>query len=145
MIASTMPRRIRTVLLALLMVVTLGLVWLIFVNIDRTPVSSPLPNPNGYDDFMLAGAAVTGDVRTTDPDELRALVSTNAEALRLVRLGLTRKSSVFTLAAITNNAVAMNDLPKFKTLALLLEANGRLAELEHRPADAAASYFDAIH
>ena len=141
-----MPRRIRTVLFVVLALVTLALARLILFDAGRMPSSSaPLPNPNGYDDFLKAGAAVTGDLaRTSDLDELHALVATNSEALRLLSLGLTRRSSLSTVSAITNFGATMHDLPKFKALALLLEVNGRLAELEHRPAEAAANYVKAM-
>jgi hypothetical protein len=106
-----------------------------------------LPNPNGYDDFLQAAAALTGDIgnsSTLDHDGLRALVSTNAEALRLLRLGLTRNCSVPTDSAMTNVAGMVTDLPRLKSLARLLAEEGRLAELEGRYGDAAHSYIDVI-
>src|SRR5437867_3628759 len=79
------------------------------LSTGRTPPSPPLPNPNGYDDFLNAAALLTGDVgnaSTSDHDSLRALVSTNSETLRLLRLGLTRDCSVPTDSAITGQAKA---------------------------------------
>jgi hypothetical protein len=107
----------------------------------------PLPNPNGYDDFLAAAGLVTGvafDSWTFEKDELRKFVPTNAEPLRLLHLGLTRTCSVPTDSALTNLAATLNDLPKLKRLAWLLVAEGRLAELENRPADAARSYVDTV-
>src|SRR6266404_9421432 len=73
----------------------------------------PLPNPNGYGDFIKAGEGVAGNVAdwpTLSRDELRRLISTNAETLRLLRLGLTRQCSVPTDNAMTNLAGRANDL-----------------------------------
>lgn len=114
----------------------------------RTPQPPPLPNPNGYDDFLRAGRMVTGkvgDFRHLDHDALRALVETNPEPLRVLRLGLTRRCAVPTDAAIANIATLWRELGNLKSLALLLSAEGRLRELDNRPADAAQSYVDAIH
>jgi hypothetical protein len=110
----------------------------------RTPPPEPLPNPNGYDDFLRAGTMVTGkvvDYPDLDHEALRALVETNAEPLRVLRLGLTRRCAVPTDAAISNFAT---DLPNLKRLAQLLSAEGRLRELDNRPGDAADSYIDTI-
>ena len=90
---------------------------------------------------MAALGALTGDLdnsSTLDHDALRDLVATNSEPLRLVRLGLSRRCMVSVEAKTT-------DFPRLKSLALLLAAEGQLAELENRPADAASSYVDAIH
>ena len=104
-----------------------------------------LPNPNGYDDFLKAGALVVGDVSSAPTfglEELRTLMLTNAEPLRLLRLGLSRACSVPTDSFITN--FSMSDLGTLKGLAYVLVGEGRLAELENRPADATRSYLDAI-
>src|SRR5262249_5698551 len=79
-----------------------------------------------------------------DHDELRSFVVTNSEALRLLRVGLTRRCSVPTDSAIANFATTSGDLMALKSLARLLSAEGRLAEMENRPADAARSYIDSI-
>src|SRR5439155_19023133 len=58
---------------------------------------APLPNPNGYDDFVNAGRLVSKtswNYRSLTRDELGALVAENAEALKLVRLGLTKECRV---------------------------------------------------
>jgi hypothetical protein len=143
-----MPRRIRKLPLALVVMFLLALLALIVLSAGRTPARPPLPNPNGYDDFLKAAALLSGDVAnasTLDHDGLRALVSINAESLRLLRLGLTRGCSVPTDVAIMNLGAMVSDLGKLKALALLLRAEGRLAELEDRPADAAHNYVEALH
>jgi hypothetical protein len=106
-----------------------------------------LANPNGYDDFIKAGEAVLGDVSdwpVLDHDSLRDLVSTNAEPLRLLRLGLTRQCVMPMDSALTNAAGMMNQLARMKRLVHLLAAEGRLREMENRPADAALSYVEVL-
>src|SRR6266850_2172076 len=126
--------------------VLVGGVLLVMV-VGRVPPAPPLPNPNGYEDFLKAGNSITkqaGDWRDLDHDSLRVLVMTNAEALQLLRLGLTRRSAVPTDATIKNFGAISGDLMALKSVATLLAAEGRLAEMERRPADAARSYTDAI-
>jgi hypothetical protein len=79
-----------------------------------------------------------------DHEALRGLVSSNAEPLRLVRLGLTRRCSFPTAFALTNQGWVVGELPHLKRLAQLLSAEGQLAEMEGRPGDAASSYTEAI-
>ncbi len=119
----------------------------VILSIGRPATSLALPNPNGYDDLLKAGQAVAGkidDAPDLDHDELRALVATNAEALRLLRMGLSHRCAVPIDAQIANFATVSRDLAGLKSIAWVLSAEGRLAEMENRPADAARSYVDAI-
>ena len=132
-------------MLAALVAIAAGVAMLALFS-NSSP-HAPLPNPNGYDDFLKAASLLGGDpgsYETLGRDELRALVATNAEVLRVLRLGLTRQCSVPTEEMITNYAVRISDLPKLKSLRHLLAAEGRLAEMEERPADAARSYVGLI-
>jgi hypothetical protein len=72
------------------------------------------------------------------------LVSTDAEPLRLLRLGLTRQCVMPMDSALTNAAGMMNQLARMKRLVHLLAAEGRLREMENRPAEAGQSYVDAL-
>jgi hypothetical protein len=113
----------------------------------REPPSPPLPNPNGYDDFLKAASLMTGDFLNASSlghDDLRALVASNAQALALARLGLSRECSVHTDSVITNFAGQLDDLAGLKKLGMLLGQEGRLAERENRNADAVRCYMDAI-
>ena len=142
-----MAQRIRIMLLALVVIIVLANVSLIFLSVGRPPARPPLPNPNGYDDLLKAGQAVPRTMDNPadfDSDGLRALVTTNAEALRLLRLGLTRHCAVPTDATIANFRAISRDLIGLRSLAMVLSAEGRLAEMENRPADATRSYVDAI-
>jgi hypothetical protein len=120
---------------------------LIFLRLASPPAPAPLPNPNGYDDFRNAAAQLVGDpgnASTLDRDRLRALISTNADALRLVRLGLSRQCALPADSAMANVPGMLSQLADEKRLAQLLAAEGRLAEMDNRAADAARSYVDAI-
>lgn len=142
-----MPRKIRVLRLALVVIVVVAVLSLIVVITRPVPAHAPLPNPNGYDDFVKASEAVlsnAGDFPALNRDSLDALVSANAEALRLLRLGLTRPCLMPMDSALTNAAGMMSQLAGMKVLVRLLAAEGRLRELEERPADAARSYVDAI-
>ncbi len=143
-----MPRKVRTLLLALVVVVfAVALPTALFLCFGRMPPPSPLPTPPGYADFLKAAAVSTGDVgnaATLDHDGLRALVSTNAESLRLLRLGLTRQCALPADFSMTNVPGMLNDLAAMKRLGQLLVAEGRLAEMESRYGEAAHSYLDAI-
>jgi hypothetical protein len=140
-----MAKKTRNVLLGLVLGVGVVLVALAVI-VWRTPQPGPLPNPNGYDDFRRAGKMVTGkvgDFPDLDREALRALVETNAEPLRVLRLGLTRRCAVPADTAIADFA-KLRDLACLKLLAQTLSAEGRLWELDNRPGDAAHSYSDAI-
>jgi len=120
---------------------------LLALTIGQTPPPNPaLPNPNGYDSFVQAGNLILGDVSSfsdLDHDALRGLVSSNAEPLRLLRLGLSRRCAFPTDFALTNQSW-ISQLADLKRLAQLLRAEGRLAEMEGRPGDAVNAYTEAI-
>lgn len=127
---------------------TAVLMTVLVVKRSLPPAEPPLPSPNGYDDFLRAASLLTGNVdnaSTLDHDGLRALLSANAETLRLVRLGLTRHCALPAQSAMSNVPGMMSDLALLKSLTRLLIAEGQLAEMENRNADAALSYVDAIH
>jgi len=106
----------------------------------------PLPQPNGYDDFVKAAAMAadnTPDYATMGAEELRALVRTNAEALKLARVGLGRECQV-PLAYLESYTTNISHLAGFKRLAFTFAAEGRLAEMENRIADAMEAYLAVI-
>jgi hypothetical protein len=122
-------------------------VALLVFTTGRPPARPPLPNPNGCDDLVNAGEAVLGNIGDwpdLDHDSLAALVSANAESLRLLRLGMTRQCVMPMDSALTNATGMMNQLARMKRLVHLLAAEGRLREMDNQPADAARSYVDAI-
>jgi hypothetical protein len=106
----------------------------------------PLPKPNGYDDLVQAARMVsdnTSDWSTMSEEDLRALVMKNSEALKLVRTGLTHVCHV-PLDFSAPNPTYYTNLAVLKRLAQSVTAEGRLAELENRPADAAEAYLTVI-
>jgi len=140
-----MLQRFRKPLLALAVIFVLAMLTVIILSGGRTSPLPPLPNPNGYDDFLKASEVVTGnfrDVPELNRDSLDALVSTNTEALRLLRLALTRQCLMPMDSTLTNAGI--DHLGGMKRLAQLLTTEGRLSEMEDRPAEAARSYVDAI-
>jgi hypothetical protein len=109
--------------------------------------SPPLPSPNGYADLVKAGKMVSGlpdSYLKTSEQDLRAFVSTNAEALRLVRIGLGRECRVPLFDSEVGFTKHSERLSPLKALAWALAAEGRLAELEQRTNDALRAYLDCF-
>ncbi len=130
-------------ILGVLLIVAL-LVWLF----RPAPASGPvLPNPNGYDTLMRAGAQLTHaeePLTYTNKQKLLEFVEANRAVLASVRTALTQECQVpvqFSQTYITNHLPALAGL---KSLARLLKAEGKLAELEGHPTDAARSYLDGL-
>jgi hypothetical protein len=117
----------------------------------KPPQAPPLPNPNGYDDFLAAAklsAPTLGDYRTMEARDLRVLVLVNAEALRKLREGLNRECRVPAVDAGNAFPDRSSQLQQFRNLTrnltFALAAEGRLAEMESRTNDAARSYLDLV-
>jgi hypothetical protein len=125
----------------------LAMVVLLIITLGPSSAPAPLPNPNGYDDFLKAAAATTGDVGNypaMSNAALRELVTTNAEALRLLRIGLTRKCAVPPDTALTNISGMISDLAGMKRLAQLLAAECLLHQQDNQPIQAIRAALDAI-
>lgn len=139
-----MARPIARLLTGFFAVAAVLLVAALILTLSQpAPAPPPLPMPNGYDDFVKAGGMVTdtaSDYGTMSEEELRAFVKKNAEALKLVRTGLGRECRVPLDYSATNTAF-LGNLAAIKRLAQAMTAEGRLAEMENRPADAAAAYL----
>jgi len=89
--------RNRRVVFFALVALALALAIVILIPFGPEPA---LPNPNGYDDFVKAGQMVTTtldghgslvDYRELGVEGLRAFAVTNAEALKIARLGLSHR------------------------------------------------------
>ena len=120
--------------------------------ISPLPQIQPLPNPNGYDDLVKAGkmVVVNATINTTfysdmGEAQLQEVVSTNADALALARAGLSNQCQVAVQYSETYASNHLSDLASLKRLAQAFAAEGRLAEMENRPNDAAKSYLEVIH
>ena len=74
----------------------LALMAVVFLGGKSQP-PQPLPNPNGYDDFVRAGQMLTGrlsNYHTNSQEQLADFISKNKEPLQIVRLGLSRECRV---------------------------------------------------
>jgi hypothetical protein len=145
MTTKTRNRLIVLFILAFPFMVLLG--FILSQIIAPLPPVQPLPNPNGYDDFVKAGQMVannTFDFDKMNEQELQTLVNDNSNALQLVRSGLQMQCRV-ALDYSPNSSTLLDQLAGMKRLAQAFAAEGRLAEMENRPDAAAKSYLDAIH
>jgi hypothetical protein len=121
--------------------------FLVFMDGSLPPVA-PLPNPNGYEDFIKAGKILTAkedDYYQTNEANERRVVAENAQGLSLAREGLFKECRV---TVQFNSAYANNHIPDLvavKKLAITFASEGKVAEMENRPNDAVRSYLDAIH
>lgn len=110
------------------------------------PPVSPLPNPNGYDDFVKAGQMVVSNTWNFDKlnqQELQTLVDSNSNALQLARSGLQMQCRV-ALDYSANSSTPLDQLTGMKRLAQAFAAEGKLAEMENRTNDAIKSYLDLV-
>jgi hypothetical protein len=140
------------VLLSIPVAVILAVTGLLIFNAARPlPPIAPLPNPNGYDDFVKAGAMISDNYDAGDENwntmklgELRKLVAKNSDALQVARINLQEDCAVPLQFSENSMSRHLPELAGFKRLAQAFVAEGRLAEMENRPGDAAKSYLDAI-
>jgi hypothetical protein len=113
--------------------------------------SPPLPQPNGFDDALRAGQAIVQtkfldapklDVSTADAETLRPWVETNRQAVATLREAAKQPFQVpvtYDLNAITEQ---VNQYAPIRRAASALHAEGRLAALEGRNAEAAEAFLD---
>jgi hypothetical protein len=139
----------RKKLVAGLLVLGVVLLLVIFgaLLVGGGPTRPALPNPNGFDDLVKAGQAVTGnpgDYLHLSQGDLDSLLSDNAAALRELRVGLNRQCLMPLDKIVPNLSAHVGELGGFKRLAQLLCAEGQLALMNHRSLDAGRSYLDAL-
>jgi hypothetical protein len=140
------PRAAKLLTGFFIVAVLLVVAALVFTLSQPPPAPPPLPKPNGYDDLVRASRMVadnTPDYAAMDEAELRSLVETNAESLKLARRGLGHECQV-PLDYSAANPTYFTNLAGLKRLAHSLVAEGRLMELEGRPTDAADSYLAVV-
>jgi hypothetical protein len=141
---------VQTILVVVACLAAASAIYLRNVMKPRATPPPPLPSPNGYDDLVRAGGMIRGHppnggwLRGSKPDELRAWVASNAEALRLGREALAKPSRV--------PVVYEQDLQReidrasaLRNLGRLLAAESEVATREGRPEDAARSTLDVLH
>lgn len=142
-----MKRRLSIILLVLIGVCLLALPATLIIVWTRPP-AAPLPSPNGYDDLVKAGRTLPdvaiSEYRDLSYDQLRDLVSTNSEAVAMLRVGLSRACRVppiYSREQLRNHFGERHELIR---LALALAAEGRLALLDGRTKDAVKTYLDLV-
>jgi hypothetical protein len=151
-----MTSKSRNWLILLLLIPTaviLAVVGLLIFDAARPlPPIQPLPSPNGYNDLVKAGATISDNYETGDEnwdkmklEELRRLVTKNSDALQTARTNLQKDCAAPLQFSPNWGSRHLPELANFKRLAQAFVAEGRLAEMENRPGDAAKSYLDAIH
>ncbi len=143
-------RRVKRILIIFVVALPfiVAIVFLIASNHPAPTPDLPLPNPNGYDQFIKAGGLLRGDAglyTTMSEEELAALVATNAEALALARSAFTNECRVPVKYSVAYISTHINDSAAFKNLALAMTAEARLAELQDHLSEAAKDYLDVIH
>lgn len=120
---------------------------IVAITLGQAPTPlAPLPTPNGYNDLVNAGRMLSDnfvDAEKLDRVPLHTLITNNAEVFRLAHTGLYRECRVpLVFSEMGTNSIERLGL--LKGLARALTAQGRLAELENQPGDAAQCYADTI-
>jgi hypothetical protein len=146
MTTKTRNRLMALCILAFPFVVLLG--FLASQIASPLPPIQPLPNPNGYDDLVKAGEMVSTNSWNYDSanlEQLRETTAVNAEAVAHARTGLSNECRVPLQFSKTYEENHISDLVSVRMLAQAFATEGKRAEMENRPNDAAKSYLDAIH
>jgi len=111
-----------------------------------------LPNPNGYDYFVKAGAAMSGvwsnrTLTTVPLADLQAYVAANQASLELAREGL-KHHSLSHFQPVYHAASKVyhfgDSLLPLKRLGVLMSGEARIAELENQPEAAVEGYLTVM-
>jgi len=135
--------QISIVLVVFLMVILAGWIWL-----NRVPSTakseSPLPSPNGYEDFISAGerAGKIRDPETYTLKEEEELVAKHQESLTLFRSGLQKDVQV---PLHRSSGEILKDTFTLLYLGRLLWVKADAEAREERFADSLHSYLDLLH
>src|SRR5512135_1061504 len=140
-----MLRNPRTILLALVLVVVVANAWLFGYTLRPPSSTRSFPNPNGYEDLIKATEFLRGDLTNADAlnrGELKVLLASNAESLRLLRLGLSRQCALPPDSVLALGPDMKGHVKELHRLADLLWAEGRLRKMDGQINDALQSYVD---
>jgi hypothetical protein len=125
-------------------VLLLTLVCVLLLSTRHDSVSFPVPDQNGYQDFLDAAALVHGvGPDYSNQQALRAWVSQNSEAYESVRAGFGKASSVPIQVSKAWAEHHSEEVARLKWLTACLIAKGKLAEMEGRNDAAFDSFMDA--
>ncbi len=144
----------KVLILVVLAVIVVNVVIVAVVFTGGGKPARPLPNPNGYDDFVKAGQLVASnhyDYPTSGMDtlpahlpQLEALVVSNADALKLVRTGLGKECLLPPDDWPDGGNKFTDQMVSFKELAWMICIEGNVARLNNQPGKAADIYLDGI-
>jgi hypothetical protein len=128
-------------------IIATGTILALIIATPRATPDDPLPNPNGYDDFIKAGTLLSGDVASWPEmslSELRAMVTTNHSALELVRVGLTKQCRVIPYSSTTTTNNHVDDMVSAKRIGHAFAGASKLAVLDGQTNKAANLALDCI-
>ncbi len=138
-------RLIKLFLVFVCLVAAVIVVALIITIVPRGYKPPSLPNPNGYPGLVQAAQSLVGDGSTNlSESQLEALVQSNSTALQIVRSNLSQPMQVPVVYSQAYGSTHLPELSALKRAALALAEEGRLAQIQHRPADAAKAGLDTI-
>lgn len=150
-----MARKVLIGVVLAVMVVNLVIIAVVFSS-GSAGTNGPMPNPNGFDDFVKAGQLIAsynssvstsnqvGYADTTSRDGLATLIASNQAALNLISEGLSRECRERVEYSTDYSTALMPELASFKGLAWLLYGAGRLAVMEGRTNDAINFQLEGI-
>ncbi len=141
------PGKILSYVILAVVAANLAIVAVAFLPALSSTKPTPMPNPNGYDDFVKAGQALTvkiNDYSTMSRQELADLVGGNETVLKLLRSGLSHECRVPNNYSKDYFIGMSTVLISFKQCHFLLCAEGRLAQFDGRTNDAAKIYLDIV-
>lgn len=119
----------------------------VLMFIDWGSSSFPVPQANGYDEFVHASGMVRGDLRDTysDPQALATYVSQNAEVYALAQSGLGKSCRVTVQTSKDWGTSHTDEVGRLKNLTHCLIVKGRLAEMQGRTNEAFDVYLETYH
>jgi hypothetical protein len=126
------------------------IISLVFLAGTKRPASlaaEPLPNPNGYDNFVKAAGMIKGNpkrYKEMGETNLAELIATNADALALVKSAFTNECRV-PLQLDPSSSARDYHFVAFDNLTQTMTAEARFAELQNSPMEAADDYLNVIH
>jgi hypothetical protein len=149
-----MARKVLIYVVLAVIAVNLVIVTVVFTG-GNAPGARPLPNPNGYDDFVKAGQmvasnhydyyAINADMLPAHLPQLEALVASNSAALVLLRTGLGREClQPLEYSPDYYQNKFMSQMASFKLLAYVICTEGNVAWLNNQTDKAADIYLDGV-
>jgi hypothetical protein len=114
-------------------------------SFSSLPAPAAMPNPNGYDDILHAGMAISNSFltyKTMGVAQLRSLLGTNAAAIAQGHAAL--KLDCRVRLDWPPGSASHDEIAAPSNLAEAFAAEGALAEVENRTQDALKDYLDIV-